>query len=141
MDINQILENASQPQTNGSLSGWIGTINNNLSGATQKMRWEEQMRATQYQAAVNDMQKAGLNPAMMYQSGGNGAGLPSAPNGNQYNAKIPELLGATASIINSVTNARKVDVMSNQNEMNGRTATRLYNTTANIARMLAKFMA
>jgi len=42
-------------------------------------KWQEQMRGTQYQAAVKDMKAAGLNPAMLY-----GHGQLSASVGQPY---------------------------------------------------------
>lgn len=134
---NGVMQNGSINNVGEAIGGAI----NNLNGTTQKMRWEELMRDTQYQTAVADMKKAGINPAMMYQSGGNGAGVPSAPGGGSFKTSIPEMLGATAGIINSVTNARKVDIISNQNELSERTAKKLYDKTATIAGMLARFMA
>lgn len=120
----QLIDEAYQ---NGNFGENIGGLWNNISGVTQKMRWEENLRATQYQTAVEDMQKAGLNPAMMYQSGGNsGAGVPSAPNGSTFKTGIPEIIGTTANLINSVTNARRVDEMTRQNEITKKDANGLY---------------
>lgn len=42
--------------------------------AQQQREWSEKMRSSQYQTAVEDMRKAGLNPALAYQQGG--AGVP-----------------------------------------------------------------
>lgn len=47
----------------------------NAEQAKKNRQFQERMRATQYQVAVEDMKKAGLNPAMAYNQGG--AGTPS----------------------------------------------------------------
>lgn len=45
--------------------------------AEKQRNWEQQMSDTSYQRAVSDMQSAGLNPALLYGSGANGAVTPS----------------------------------------------------------------
>lgn len=45
--------------------------------AQKQMDFQQQMRNTQYQSAVNDMRSAGLNPALMYGSGASGNAAPS----------------------------------------------------------------
>jgi len=54
---------------------------NDMSMAMSKkqMEFQERMRDTQYQSAVQDMQKAGLNPMLAYQNGGNAAPQGSSP--------------------------------------------------------------
>lgn len=47
----------------------------NRDEASTARGWQEQMRGTQYQTAVKDMQAAGLNPMLAYHMGG--AGTPS----------------------------------------------------------------
>jgi len=42
-------------------------------------RWADTMRSTQYQRTVEDMRKAGLNPAVMLNSGASASSGPGAP--------------------------------------------------------------
>ena len=54
--------------------------------AQKQMDFQERMRETQYQTAIKDMQKAGLNPMLAYQQGG--AGTPSGAMGQVSTAKV-----------------------------------------------------
>jgi hypothetical protein len=60
--------------------------------AQRQMDFQERMRETQYQTAVRDMQKAGLNPMLAYQQGG--AGTPSGAMGQVSTAKIGNAIGS-----------------------------------------------
>jgi len=60
--------------------------------AARQMEFQERMRDTQYQTAVEDMKKAGLNPMLAYQQGG--AGTPSGAMGQVSTAKVGNSLGA-----------------------------------------------
>lgn len=62
--------------------------------------WQENMSNTAYQRAVKDMKEAGLNPALMYQSGIQGASTPSGATGRGSQATASGI-GAGASLINS----------------------------------------
>ena len=62
------------------------------SQAQNQMDFQERMRKTQYQTAVEDMQKAGLNPMLAYQQGG--AGTPSGAMGQVTTAKVGNAIGS-----------------------------------------------
>jgi len=62
------------------------------SQAQAQMDFQERMRATQYQTAVEDMQKAGLNPMLAYSQGG--AGTPSGAMGQVSTAKVGNSLAS-----------------------------------------------
>jgi hypothetical protein len=60
--------------------------------AAKQMDFQERMRETQYQTAVTDMQKAGLNPMLAYSQGG--AGTPTGAMGQVSTAKMGNSLGS-----------------------------------------------
>ena len=71
------------PLISGGLS-YLGQSSANAANAQQadyNRSFQAQMRATQYQTAVKDMQAAGLNPMLAYQNGGAGnvSGAVAAP--------------------------------------------------------------
>lgn len=86
------------------VSGGLGLISGVLQAgsarraAREQMAFQERMRSTQYQTAVEDMRKAGLNPALAYDQGGAGT-----PSGSQ--AEAPNI-GAAA--ISSALEARRL---------------------------------
>jgi len=60
--------------------------------AAKQMDFQERMRDTQYQTAVKDMSKAGLNPMLAYSQGG--AGTPTGAMGSVSTATMKNALGA-----------------------------------------------
>lgn len=71
----------------GGALGFAGGERANAANARQAQLnrdFQERMRATQYQTAVDDMRKAGLNPALAYQQGG--AGTPGGATAQMGNS-------------------------------------------------------
>lgn len=65
-----------------SVVGYLGqkeTNEQNVALSRTQMRFQERMRGSAYQAAVSDMQKAGLNPMLAYSQGGASAPVGSMP--------------------------------------------------------------
>ena len=63
------------------------TTSANAAEAQKNRDWQERMRATQYQTAVQDLMAAGLNPMLAYSQGGSGTpsgAVGAAANGKQF---------------------------------------------------------
>jgi hypothetical protein len=73
------------------------------SQAQNQMDFQERMRSTQYQTAVEDMKKAGLNPMLAYSQGG--AGTPTGAMGSVSTAQMKNSLGAGVAAYNSASTA------------------------------------
>lgn len=101
------------PATGLIVAGGIGAAADILGGssarsqakeqAQQQMDFQERMSSTAYQRATKDMQAAGLNPALMYGSGGPS----STPSGAQ--APIENILGdASHEVVSSASDALRL---------------------------------
>lgn len=66
----------------GAVAGFIGSERRNKTDQVEAQKnrdFQERMRNTQWQSAVEDMRQAGINPAIAYQKGGNAAPSGSTP--------------------------------------------------------------
>lgn len=96
-------------QIANDLSGTTATQQFNASEAEKARQHQINMAQNQYQWAVDDIKKAGLNPALMYASGGNGNSAPSGASASSGSGSIGEVLGAIGQIMNGINSARSID--------------------------------
>lgn len=68
--------------------------------AGAQMNFQREMRATQYQTAVGDMKKAGLNPMLAYHQGG--AGTPPGAAASGTGAHMPAISFSTAAQVENI---------------------------------------
>jgi len=81
--------------------------------AQSQMDFQERMRQTQYQTAIEDMKKAGLNPMLAYSQGG--AGVPTGAMGSVSTAKMENALGSAVAGYNALaTNNADLDLKASQ---------------------------
>lgn len=72
----------------------------NAEQAQKQMDFQQQMRDTQYQSAVNDMRASGINPALMYGSGASGNVAPSGAMASSVAPSEPDVIGLLGQIQN-----------------------------------------
>lgn len=91
----------------------------NTKEAEKARAWQEYMSNTAYQRAVADMKKAGINPALLYQNGGQGASssagaVASAPSGgyNSVSGKTGTnyIVDIFKTLVDSITDAYSASV-------------------------------
>jgi hypothetical protein len=85
----------------GSYAGGQSANAASLASTREQMDFQERMRATQYQTAVEDLKKAGLNPMLAYSQGG--AGTPSGSSYRAVDAATPAINTALQGKLNAAT--------------------------------------
>lgn len=75
------------------------SLEENRADVREQRAWEEQMSNTAHQREVADMQKAGLNVALMYGSGASGA---STPTGSTAQAADPKQGGSLSDLVTAL---------------------------------------
>lgn len=76
---------------------WERQAEFNAKQAQIQREWQEQMANTQYQRAVNDMSKAGLNPILAVTGGGVGTGVPGGATASVGGASMSSAQSAMTS--------------------------------------------
>lgn len=109
----------------------IATQEFNATEAQKQRDWEEKMSNTAYQRGTEDMQAAGLNPAMLYSSGANAASTPSGASGHSSasSASGTEI----GSMLNGIANVARV-MNYDDNKSNDMDAYQAVKTIANVAK-------
>lgn len=122
-----------------SVTEWVGlgngeyTRRHNAEEAQKQRDFEREMSNTAYQRAVDDMEKAGINPAMALSNGGPGASTPNGATGSS-SPTGGNGLGQIASVINSAANMAHVmnNDKSKSNNMSVGDTVNLINTVAKL---------
>lgn len=94
---NQFTEGMWQRSADWNEAMWERQAAFNAEQAQIQRDWQERMANTQYQRAVNDMSKAGLNPILAVTGGGIGTGVPGGATASVSGASIGSAQGAMAS--------------------------------------------
>lgn len=80
-----------------------------------QMQFQREMRATQYQTAVTDMKKAGLNPMLAYHQGG--AGTPPGAAASGTGAHMPAIdITSGARLYNQLTQNKVLEATADKTE-------------------------
>lgn len=119
-----------------ALGGMIGTdAANSASAAATKdqMAWQEKMRSTQYQTAVKDLQKAGLNPRLAYQQGGAGNLSGSVADVRDSSSSAREAAVQAATIRNMGETTKQIASQTELNKANATAALASANSANSVA--------
>ena len=88
-----------------TISGAKAAQDFSASEAEKQRNWEEQMSNSAYQRSMEDMKKAGLNPAAMYSGVGGAASTPSGASASSSGGgQFGNVIGGIASAVNSIGN-------------------------------------
>lgn len=105
----------------------------NASQADITRQWQEKMQGSQYQRSVQDMLKAGLNPALMYGSSAGPASMPSGvmASGNSVTPDVSSLINLMMArkqmnLIDSQINKNEADANKANSEAEGQDITNSY---------------
>lgn len=114
-----VLSYLGQEETNRSNAQMAQSAQQASAREAQSSRdWQEHMSNTSYQRAVKDMQSAGLNPMLAYQSGG--ASSPSGATGLGFQAQMGNSLASAVEGFNrSRSTGAEVEQKSAQTEQSG----------------------
>ena len=94
---NQFSESMWQRTADWNEEMWEKQAAFNAEQAEIQRNWQERMANTQYQRAVGDMEKAGLNPILAVTGGGVGTGVPGGAAASVGGASMSSAQGAMAS--------------------------------------------
>ena len=94
---NQWTENMWNRTADWNEQMWERQAQFNAEQAEIQRNWQERMANTQYQRAVGDMEKAGLNPILAVTGGGVGTGVPGGATASVGGASMSSAQGAMAS--------------------------------------------
>lgn len=94
---NQFTESMWQRSADWNEEMWERQAAFNAKEAQKQRDWQEAMANTQYQRAVGDMSKAGLNPILAVTGGGVGTGVPGGAAASVGGAAMGSAQGAMAS--------------------------------------------
>lgn len=94
---NQFTEGMWQRSANWNEAMWEKQAAFNAEQAQIQRDWQERMSNTQYQRAISDMSKAGLNPILAVTGGGVGTSVPGGASASVSGASMGSAQGAMAS--------------------------------------------